>query len=60
MIKRNTLVRLADVLEDAMGETGRGSTAEDRALWWACKPLWALVQKMLRRTTNDRNHQDQG
>jgi len=45
---RNTLIRLADALEDAMCETGRGTTAQDRALWWACKPLWVLLQKLLR------------
>ena len=49
-MNRNTLIRLADALEDAMTETGRGSTAEDRAIWWACKPLWEIVQRILRGT----------
>lgn len=48
-MNRNTLVRLADVLEDAMCETGRGSTADDRAIWWAARPLWILLQRILRR-----------
>jgi hypothetical protein len=47
-MNRKTLIRLADAIEDAMCETGRGSTAEDRALWWAAKPLWILIQKLLR------------
>lgn len=48
-MNRKTLIRLADALEDAMTETGRGSTAEDRALWWAARPLWILLQRLLRR-----------
>ena len=47
-MNRNTLIRLADALEDAMTETGRGSTAEDRAIWWAARPLWILLQRLLR------------
>ena len=47
-MRRDTLIRLADVLEDAMVETGKGTTPSDRALWWASKPLWELVRKMLR------------
>ena len=45
---RKTLIRLADALEDAMCETGRGTTANDRAVWWACKPLFEIVQRLLR------------
>ena len=47
-MRRSTLILLADALEDAMIETGRGSTEEDRAVWWTCKPLWELLQKILR------------
>lgn len=32
---RDALLRLADALEDAMIETGRGATARDRELWAA-------------------------
>lgn len=45
---RKTLIHAADAIEDVMIETGRGSTAEDRAVWWACLPLWRLLQKLLR------------
>ena len=45
---RETMIRLTDALEDAMCETGKGTTATDRAVWWACKPLWVLLQRILR------------
>ncbi len=48
-MNRSTLVRLADALEDLMTETGRGETADDREVWWTCRPLWVLVQRLLRR-----------
>lgn len=48
-MNRSTIVRVCDALEDLMCETGRGTTAEDRAVWWACKPLWVLLQEILRR-----------
>lgn len=52
-MNRDALIRLADALEDVMCETGRGSTAEDRALWWAARPLWMLVQRMLKGVKSD-------
>ena len=46
---RQTLIRAADALEDLMCETGKGETADERAVWWACRPLWILLQQILRR-----------
>lgn len=51
----DTLLRLADALEDVMCETGRGATARDRKLWAACYPLWVLVQAIFRK---ERCHKD--
>jgi hypothetical protein len=50
-MKRKTLVRVADAVEDLMIETGRGATKDDRAVWWACRPLWILLQRILKETT---------
>ena len=47
-MNRSNLIRLADALENVMTETGRGFTADDRAVWWTCRPLWALVQRLLK------------
>lgn len=47
-MRRDTLIRLADALEDLMCETGKGATANDRAVWWACRTLWVLIQRLLR------------
>ncbi len=48
-MKRSTVIRAADAIEDLMTETGRGATLEDRHVWWVCKPLWHLLQDILRR-----------
>lgn len=48
-MNRKTLIRVADALEDLMTETGRGETKDDRSVWWACRPLWILLQKLLRK-----------
>ena len=48
-MKRETIVRVADALEDLMCETGRGETRDDRDVWWTCRPLWILLQRLLRR-----------
>lgn len=52
-MKRMTLIRVADALEDLMCETGRGETADDRAVWWTSKPLWELIQCLLRRKVGE-------
>lgn len=50
-MKRETLLATARALEDLMSETAFKESVEDRAIWWACKPLWEGIQKLLRRTT---------
>lgn len=47
-MKRETLVRAADALEDLMIETGRGATQSDREIWWAVRALWIILQEELR------------
>ena len=49
MPRRELLVRVADVVEDLMIATGKGTTKTDRELWWACKPLWLLLQRELKK-----------
>ena len=47
-MKRETLIRAADAIEDLMSETAFKETIEERAIWWACLPLWKALQKLLR------------
>ena len=47
-MRRETLVRAADAIEDLMIETGRGATPSHRAIWWAARALWILLQGELR------------
>ena len=41
-MRRETLVRAADAIED------RGATPSHRAIWWAARALWILLQGELR------------
>lgn len=47
-MRRETLIRLADAVEDAMIEAGWRDTAEKRRIWWACLPLWDVLREVLR------------
>ena len=47
-MNRDVLIRTAEALEDLMTETAFRQTIEERALWWACVPLWCGIQKLLR------------
>lgn len=55
-MNRETLIKTADSLEDLMCETGKGTTEIDRKVWWLCKPLWLLLQDILKhkRYVNDK------
>ena len=52
-MKRRTLLRVADALEDLMCETGRGATEDDRKVWWTARPLWELLQRLLRKKVGE-------
>ena len=54
-MRRETLIRTADAIEDLMSETAFRKTITERAIWWACLPLWRALQKLLREADNAEN-----
>ena len=52
-MRRETLIRAADAIEDLMSETAFKETIEERAIWWACLPLWDALRMLLRKCSKE-------
>lgn len=50
-MRREDLVKWLDTIEELMTKTAfrKDISVEERALWWAAKPLYEAIQKLLRR-----------
>ena len=52
MIRPKILRRAMAAIEDLMIETAFKDNVEERAIWWACLPLWRGLTRLIREAEN--------
>lgn len=53
---RAAVIQALEAIENLMIITGDKRTAQDKAIWCACYPLWMLLQREVRKMPHETTH----